>query len=465
MAITIVSGNDDDAIRFPQMTKIFRNSRGLKWYYALITTSSGIRLYKSEYGTSWSLVSTLNSEHEFIGSFDLYDDGSQLIVYVAYGQSTAWVWSDPIHYRRMTIADDASDPSIGSEQTAVASTLQGQPVIRRDRNGYVHIVFARNRDYVEKGSTYMKAEPWIIGTTTTNPGDSPSWCTPIKIEAHPDLEVQARHARISLVIFGSGDIGGAVYPMHYSTTEARLKGKDIQSYNGSSYILGTAQWIDEVPDETEEFLPLDEGFKVLVDTSGYTHLIYRNPTAYERTRHRKSSSTNTVESWGSANIVDDSGYPAYSNGLVIALDESSSPDTLYAFYVFHAIETNLLRWRSTLVDTISWGSETTIQDDSDRLVDIGAYFTDIEKALLIIYRYYNSPYESRFFEFPLDQEEEVLGSKNCSCQVTIRNSDFRNLSAEMEIGISLISGIIGDGVIGGSGSARPIISEKIIAPG
>ena len=408
MPSTIVVGNDDDATRYPQQSKVFRNPRGLNYYYAVITTSTGIHLYKSSDGTTWTYVVTFNADSEFIGSLELYDDGSRLIVYLAYGQSTNYIWIDPIYYRRLVIEDDASDPVVGAQQTAVASDIQGHPVIRRDRNGYVHIAFCRNRDYTVKGTTYNKSETWLVGTTTTNPGDSPSWCTPVRVEAHPDIDGHTRHAKCSLTVFGgTGDIGGVVYAIDEivdTTNYGRLKGCDIVSFNGTSFSLGTPTIIDTIPRvgymNASQF-DLYEGFKVIADSSNYAHTLYRTEVTNERLRHRKATASNTVESWEAYNVVDDSNTVVFTMGLVLAIDKSVTPNDLYAFYIFRFYENTKVRWRKTPVDTISWSDETTISDDTNRIVDIGAWYREAKSALHIIYSYYNSPYTTRYIEFTL----------------------------------------------------------------
>ena len=606
MPSTIVVGNDDDATRYPQQSKVFRNPRGLKYYYAVITTSTGIHLYKSQNGTTWTHVTTFSTEHEFIGSVELYDTGSELIVYLTYGQSTTYIWYDPIYYRRLVIADDASDPVVGAEQVAVASDVQGNPVIRIDRNGYVHIAFIRNRDVSIKGVTYMKSETWLVGTTSTYPTDSPSWCTPVRVEAHPDTTSHTRHAKCSLTVFsGTGDsntnqtfytsrsdgqlrgrepsfkgarekpiadylldnfayfmvgvnhtkalgymvsrgflyfdtsvLGGAVIgsatlrfhpreitttfedfsihvqngmpvnphvPMevadynmlHYSgdggsvstvgkvacewleiplneqgigwinktgitklalrtnhdvngiapkrdssantaidafesgntpelivtleapdiggviyainevvnTTEyGRLKGCDIVSFNGTSYSLGTPTIIDTIPRvgymNASQF-DLYEGFKVVTDSDAYAHVLYRTEVTNERLRHRKASVSETVESWEAYNVVDDTNTWVFTMGLVLTIDKSVTPNDLYAFYIFRFYENTRVRWRKTPVDTISWSDETTISDDTNRIVDIGAWIRDVEGSLHIIYSYFDSPYTTRYLEFTI----------------------------------------------------------------
>ena len=415
MPSTIVVGGVATATCCVQQSRVFRNPRGLKYYYAVTTTTTGIHLHKSQNGTTWTFVVSFRTVDEsvyapnLIGSFELYDDGSRLIVYLTYGQGS-WVITpiDSIYYRRLVVEDDASDPIVGAEQVAVASDINCCPVIRIDRNGYVIISFLRERSVTIKGTDYLKEETWLVGTTTTYPGDSPSWCTPVRVEAHPDIESTTRWARCSLTVFGgTGDIGGVVYAIDElvdAVIYGRLKGCDIVSFNGTSFSLGTPTIIDTIPLQSYidgVWLDLYEGFKVEPDSDNYAHVIYRTTVTNERLRHRKANASNTVESWQAYTIVDNSDNEVFCMGLVLAIDKSVTPNDLYAFYIFRTYENTRVRWRKTPVDTISWSDETTISDDTNRIVDIGAWYREAESALHIIYRYYDTPYTTRYHELSI----------------------------------------------------------------
>ena len=410
MPYTIVDSNTTYCTRHPQQTRIFRNPRGLQYRYAVVTTDTGIKLYKSETGETWTYVADLLSltdwdeAHRCVASVELYDDGTQLIVYVALGHAivTVELWVQPLFYRRLRIADDQSNPIIGALQTVPLLMDQNDcaPVIKRDRNGYVHIAFGRKRFITIKGLGYRYAEPYIVGTTTTNPDDAPSWCTEQQIDANPDITYNAYYSKSSLVVFGgTGDIGGVVYVIRNDETTIYLKGCDIVSY--SPYVLGTPVVIDVLPSETyinTTNYPTHEGFKMVVDDNDYAHIIYRSDTANERLRHRKANASNTVESWQAYTIVDGSNNEVWAHALVLTLNKSVTPNDLYAFYVFRSVETNYIRYRSTPIDTISWSSEVIVSDDTTQIIDFNVAYRDYVNALHLLYKYYGTPHTARYYE-------------------------------------------------------------------
>jgi len=121
MPVSVVDSNEEWATLTNTQRKVFRNPRGLKYYYVFCATDTGLKLFKSADGVSWSLVSTINPTLDLCCDCNLYDDGTQLIAYLTYGSSQLWL-ENPIFYRRLIIPDDQSDPIIGAEQVVVPST-------------------------------------------------------------------------------------------------------------------------------------------------------------------------------------------------------------------------------------------------------------------------------------------------------------------------------------------------------
>ena len=398
MPSTIVTTGQWCATYPSTQIKVFRNPRGLQYYYAIISEATGLRLYKSADGETWVEVALLHIISLNVASVELYDDGTQLIVYVAYGYDESGFGIHPIYYRRLRIPDDQSDPIISNQQTVIADGCNAFPVIKRDRNGYVHIAYERNRTETIKGTDYYYGEPFIIGTTTINPDDTPSWCTPQQIDTHPDITFDSRHAKCSLVVFGgTGDIGGVCYSIRNNAGVPYIRGRDIVSYNGASYSLGTITDITAVPAS----LYLYFTFKVVRDNSDYAHLIHDSDVTNEKLRHRKANTSNTVESWQTYTVIDNSNNNPDRRSLALTLDRSVTPNELYAFYIFEAVETNRLRWRKTPVDTISWSDESVVQDDTVRIRYCGTSDRDYVNSLHIVYAYYGSPYTARYYELPI----------------------------------------------------------------
>jgi hypothetical protein len=394
MPYSIVDSNYDQGYTPSQQISVFRNPRGLKYYYALIVTSSGLLLYKSADGSSWSLVATLNNATFLIASIDLYDDGTKLIVYVAYGQSTYTGYS--ILYRRLLIQDGSSDPTIGAEQTVVTG-YNTCPVIKMDRNGYVHIFYMTRTSAKVKGVTYYYFEPRVVGTTTTNPDDAPSWCTPATIDTHPAVAYSSWDAWCSPVVFGdTGNIAGVVYVSRNSGGIIILRARNVVSFNGTVYTLGTATTI--ISSEVSTHVYAAVAFRVVADTSNYAHLLTERTTTNARIQSLKASAASTVESWASPVTVDNSNNACTVSKLSLSIDRTASPNKLYAFYVFDSVGTNILRLRSSPVDTISWSSENTVQDDTTALYVVKSCYQRVESGLQVVYVRNASPYTVRFYE-------------------------------------------------------------------
>ena len=398
------------ATRFPPNMRVFRNPRGLQWYYAFVTSYDPDRLglYKSENGVSWSYVAALETTLK-TGSYALYDDGTQLIVYVVTGRILSELETRYIRYRRLRIADDQSTPTIGSPDTVAFGDGYSRPVIALDRNGYVHIGWMKFRYVRIKGVVYRFTEPFIRGSHNPYPPDNPSWWGETQIDVHPDIEFDSRFAKIDLAMFGgTGDIGGCVYSIRNNAGVPYIRGRDIVSWDGSSYTIGTISDITTVPD----VVYFNWSYKVAYDDDDYAHLIYRSNVTNERLRHKKSSAVNTVESWDAYTIVDGSNLGVHPDSLTLSLNKSVTPNDLYAIYIFSASPQNrYVRWRKTPVDTISWGSESSVLDGADRIQYLSAGERDYLNALHVVYQNVITPPDNaRYYEIPLVVPKEVKES-------------------------------------------------------
>jgi len=349
-------------------------------------------MYKSPDGVTWTSVYQYHLEKLMVSSLDIYDDGTQLIVYLTYGSLDA-VRKYPVYYRRLVIPDDTSDPIWGAEQEAVVADYQGLPVIKRDRNGYVHIAFLKMYEYRGKGVRWYYGNPHIIGTTTPDPGDAPTWTAPLQLDAHPEIEFGSYRTKITLTAFGgTGDIAGVVYGMRDTAGTAKVKGIDIVSFDGSTYTIGTPTEISPIYDVDGY---LGTVISTVADDSNYAHLLLEYPR-YDL-RSFKASSPNTVESW-EASVVVDTGKD-YASKYAMSIDKIVSPNNLYAFY--GEATSNMIYHRPSPVDVISWGSETSVPDDT---VEIDHFSSSEERtidALYLIYTRLVEPYEARFYELPV----------------------------------------------------------------
>ena len=413
MPVFICSANTVQRPRPATQTGVFRNPRGLKWYYAFMSRwfwNAGLErrleIWKSEDGVTWSLSNTVRDyTYEVLHmTVTLYDDGTQLIVYVATGCNDPMQFGEELSYYRVRIPDHLTTPIVGTRQSALVGDDMTFPIIKIDRNGYVHIMWVHNRTWSEKGVGYSYAEPWIMGTTTPYPTDSPSWCSPQQVGTHPDIKHVSRWGEASLVMFGgTGDIGGVVYASRRSDGTQILKGRDIVSYNGSSYTLGTETEITTMPNYGDA----NYTFEVIRDVDQYAHLIYPHTVTNERVRHKKASAINTVESWDAYTVVDDSNNTVYSITVALSIDRSATPNVLYASYIFSAYQNNVLRWRSSPVDTIDWSDESSVVDDTERLTWLSMSDRDYEQGIYVTYDRWYATLRGRFHEIPLAVPKEV----------------------------------------------------------
>ena len=121
MPVTVESDVKIWATRFEHQRKIFKNPRGLGYYYALFyknTTGYDLVLYKSSDGITWAQTPSGTPIKDF-GS-DIYESASlyyvedptneRLIILFVYTDA-----SGNLFYRRGTVADNASDIVLASE--------------------------------------------------------------------------------------------------------------------------------------------------------------------------------------------------------------------------------------------------------------------------------------------------------------------------------------------------------------
>ena len=407
MPVFICTANTVQRPRYSTQTMVIRNPRGQKWYYAFINRwfynigiERRVEIWKSPDGVTWSLSNTImdyTTENRF-PVVTIYDDGTQLIVYLIITVNDPNQYGFNIFYQRLRIPDDQTTPIVGTRQTIFTADNVRAGVIKMDRNGYVHVVFMNGREFREKGVGYWLMEPYIMGTTTPYPTDAPSWCTPQQVASHPDIKYVSWDAIVSFDVFGgTGDIGGVVYATRRSDGTQVLKGRDIVSYNGSSYTLGTDTEITTMPNYSE----CEYCFEIIQDDDLYVHLLYPYNVTNERLRHKKSSAISTVESWDAYTVVDDSDNAVFQNALAISIDKSASPNRLYAVYVFSAYQNNYLRWRSSPVDTIDWSDESTVLDDTERLWGVNMSDRDYEQGIYVMYDRWFTTLRGRFHEIPI----------------------------------------------------------------
>ncbi len=149
-----------------------RNPRGNQDYYSFYIDSSSDLVYEwSANGTTWTGSANAVSGADTIDSFDvkMRDDGSQLVVFVAWHSGTA------TRYRRGTVGDSADTITWGAGvQTIDASVGKDLPgahciAIARTANGRLVVAFSENLH--DKCKDYRLTK--LIGSN--NDGATPTW--------------------------------------------------------------------------------------------------------------------------------------------------------------------------------------------------------------------------------------------------------------------------------------------------
>jgi hypothetical protein len=340
---------------------VWRNPRGMQYFYSILQrgTSGGLALYKSADGVTWSFVSQLNAGTTLSASASPYDDGAnaQLVVYVAYGQSQTTFQNGAISYRRLVIPDGVSTPAIGAEQAVTGKT--GDHVsIARDRNGFVHISRWQAGGCADHGRGIS-----LFGSTTANPLDAPAWSASQDVIF--DCSVSSWGDGTSEVaVFGgsSGNILGVVASRKMAS-DTQLWGINVAGFTpgaGTPYALGTAAAVEGGNTASNVYRP----FNIVVDGANVAHVLYdleRNtscsaPSICHALEYRKAAAAQTVQSWGSA-VVLDSVTPTT---LALSIDKSVSPNKLYAFW--HDGTDTFVRRSTSPVDVATWNVVNTFGD-------------------------------------------------------------------------------------------------------
>jgi len=181
MPETIVSQDADYSTRFSMQRKVFRNPRGLKWYYALFYylvtgTTFEIRIYRSPDGKDWTNYQVVKSfVSDIFDSVSLWwhDNGTELLLFIVYADSNGNMF-----YKRGRIPDSQSEIILEDETQfiwATAGDYATRPKIARAKDGFLWLTYnrygegesfylaCRGRDIVAErnGWTKVGAEPYL----------------------------------------------------------------------------------------------------------------------------------------------------------------------------------------------------------------------------------------------------------------------------------------------------------------
>jgi hypothetical protein len=226
----------------------------------------------------------------------------------------------------------------------------------------------------------------IFGTTTTNPGDSPSWSSTQTLWSHAGGTAVDDTSQI--VVFTSGINILGVIGQKRASSNNNIDGIDIVSFNGSTYSIGTDTTIDSA---NGVYHP----FNAVVDSDGVVHLAVHNAlTGKVGLRYFKASAPNTVQTWNTAETVDSTA----PESVAMSIDRTTTPNKLYLFYSKGS--TSLIYWRSRTVNGSAWSAENNFNDGQSAALDwiqVSATMTD--GRVPVIYTKQTSPYAVSFFNF------------------------------------------------------------------
>lgn len=352
---------------------VFRNPRGQQNYYVFYQNPGLTTFYYawSADGVTWNEVNPSISA-SFTYDFKIREDdgGSQLILWMVMHRG------NNVQYRRATIAD-ASNTIVWGNQYTVATTdpiLGGKyaAVIARTDNGRIVIAFTDDinvstEDYRQLkliGSDDDSANPTWSGVTTW---DDPSG------DVDNDLKGDVR---FGLYQFNSSYPNRVLLcarvPDGTSSTVYRTRSA-VPDWNGTVFSNTTAANIETNHADHGKVL------SCLVDTDDKSHVIaYDGSSAVLES---KKGATAGDDDWGSAETVKGNDVDAAS----LSIDISTSPDKLYA--VYHDVaDSSDFHYKTSPVDTVSWGVEQTITIAQD-VVALSSAGTDQVGSIHIMGKY------------------------------------------------------------------------------
>lgn len=363
---TIDIGATVEATAHEWQRKTFPNPRGLRYYYALIQAPGpSWRIHKSLDGSSWSIAT---NSPEIIWdeppALCIYEDeaNSRLIVYLVYRSG----WG--IFVFAKTIEDDSSDFTSAEYlwwAQVATRTEDGVyfPNICIDNNGYLWI------SWTDVYGKEDHAQIRVARSMSSYPTSAPSWDL-ATIYGEPDGEFGRKG-----LDFGSGPMprselvpltatADVAIVMGYYDDAASASGLDGMTLTYSAGIQEGAvvDFSDLVNSDllhssVAEDGPNSDVFIGFKDWLGYFYV------------RKWDISTASWVAFGSIS------HDFYVDSLALAIDKNASPNKLYAFYVKNGVIGDVF-YKTTGVDSASWSSEETIDDDTQPLDYLSASYQD-----------------------------------------------------------------------------------------
>lgn len=365
MTSIVQAGVDGLGLSKGQHRTVFRNPRGLKYYYSFyVYAPIGVQevYYKASadgrlWGGSVSAL-TRGDGSDVWNSFDvkIHDDGSQLEVWIVGVCDSGSSGNYETLYRYGTIADAASTISWSTLQTIDANieTLLSDPhciALARTDNG--EIVVAFTEDFVYKGKDYRYTK--LIGSD--GDGAAPSWSGETTWD---DPSGSTNNQNKGEVWFGLESFSSsypddffiyASVPVPTTTTSYEVSTAVPDWDQGGAGFTNTtiAEWRTN-----SVSLPMSG----IIDESDIAHFCY----GYQGATSAESRKAGTAGD-------DDLGLPTTFSAdtidaLTVSIDTGPATDLLYVFYKNSADSVDW-NYKTSPVDTISWSDEQTVSYHQD----------------------------------------------------------------------------------------------------
>ncbi|MEE9164481.1 MAG: hypothetical protein V3U17_06805 [Thermoplasmata archaeon] len=356
-ASTVVDLDASTATATEQSRKVFKNPRGLSNYYVFYLDDADtlIKYAYSSDGTGWTsgnaaalIALEVVTGDESSWATTIYDDGSQLHVYLVYEDDT----DARLRYRHGTIADASVTIAWATEQPFGGFAQQAYGVsLAISSNGRLFVAWSDERT---GGSEVMRVFGWDVipaGNAISGSHDGITESNRLIVTVNPT---------------GTANEINAVYQEGTTILNA-VKVTDTgggPSFGTKSTLTGQSLTRAKVSAATD------------TQATTETHVAYRNGAAVEHRTYNEASGFSAPTTVLSA----------APDSLSVAMDETSTPDKVFVFYVKSGVAGNLF-FRTSPVDTISFGSENTISDGSESLNYLSASLKDwgADSRILIAY--------------------------------------------------------------------------------
>lgn len=342
----------------------FTNPRVSGHEYALIQRIIGGATWGLEIhldsGSGWSYKLDLASTNTVAYSscfVDYYDTGSDLKVMFVYVQNDQW------RHIMATITD------AGSVSISLPTVLDDNVLFAGfDRNGYVH--YARRVLTSNKGQNFH--DIYIYGTTTTLV-DVPSFVSTLVPDFDPSVSSNNPDSNKSDVLVSirryASTKDGVIFAKHGKTGVT-----STYSYSSKNFTFNGSTYTWDAESVTVSNTTSRNHISGIVDSADNRHYFIVDinstsfdPVSYKATQTGSYSSSNSILTVSATNIV---------RGLCVSYDDIATDELYFIFIHGDGTDNSRIKHIFTPVDTISWGSETTLASETNNLFSLSCSKSD-----------------------------------------------------------------------------------------